>query len=70
MLSGNSTAVTVPPEWLQQNGLKAGEEVMMVMNGKLIFMPINQETIQEVSSLLSYTSTGSKALDKEMVAPS
>lgn len=57
--SGSSIILTVPKDWLDENRLKAGQEIMMVMNGDLRFMPITEENITKIRKQLNYNPTGS-----------
>ena len=52
MASGSSVVLTVPKEWLVENDLDAGEEVMMIMNGSLNFTPITEENITKIRNHL------------------
>lgn len=54
MASGASVVLTVPKEWLDENGLVAGEEVIMIMNGSLNFMPITDENITKIRHHLTH----------------
>jgi len=36
VISGASLVVTMPQEWIKENNLKAGDEIMIVSNGDLI----------------------------------
>jgi len=57
MLSGGSVVLSVPKQWLDENGLKAGEEVLMVANGDLKFMKIDKESISKLRNQLSNIQT-------------
>lgn len=53
MTSGTSIVLTVPKDWLEENKLEAGQEVIMVMNGKLTFMPITEENVKSIRTQLA-----------------
>lgn len=40
--TGGSVSITLPPEWLIRNGLKAGDYVGVVANGILKIVPANE----------------------------
>ena len=52
--SGTSVVLSIPKEWLQENGLKAGDEVIMVANGDLKFMKINKKNVDEIRNKLAH----------------
>lgn len=50
--SGNSIVLTVPKDWIEENKLKAGDEVLMVSNGDLTFTKIEEHKIEELRKKL------------------
>ena len=52
MASGSAIVLTVPKEWIDENNLKAGEEVIMVMNGSLNFMIPTDENMKKIRNHL------------------
>ena len=59
--SGSSVVLSIPNEWLMENGLKVGDEVMMVSNGSLKFMKINKENVDKIRNKLTHSHTGAPA---------
>ena len=53
MASGASIVLTAPKEWTDENNLKAGEEVIMVMNGSLNFMLSTEENMKKIRTQLA-----------------
>jgi hypothetical protein len=47
--SGSSVVLAVPRKWLEENGLSAGEEVIMVANGNLEFMKPTPENVARIN---------------------
>lgn len=45
--AGSSLALTLPRGWLAYFGLKAGDEVEIVANGKLVIRPIRSPEVEE-----------------------
>ena len=66
--SGSSIVITIPKEWLTENGLDVGDEVMMVSNGSLKFMKINKENVENVRNQLNPNHAGASATSTEGVA--
>jgi hypothetical protein len=64
MTSGSSVVLTVPKEWLDENKLKAGEEVIMVMNGHLEFRKITEENVGKIRNQLN-TQISPSAMDSK-----
>ncbi len=60
--SGASVVVVIPKQWLKENGLEAGSEVLMVANGDLKFMKINKESISKLRKSLVDVQTDSTVL--------
>ena len=52
MASGASIVLTAPKEWTDENNLKAGDEVIMVMNGSLNFMLPTEENMKKIRNHL------------------
>tara|TARA_Y100000034_G_C6817787_1_gene368068 strand:+ start:466 stop:672 length:207 start_codon:yes stop_codon:yes gene_type:complete len=52
IISGNSVVLTVPKDWLIENELKAGDNVLMIANGDLTFSKIDQEKIENLRKRL------------------
>lgn len=46
--SGTSIVLTIPKTWLEEQGLEAGDEVLMVANGNILIQKITQESVQQV----------------------
>lgn len=53
MMSGSSIVLSVPKEWLDENGLSLGDEVLMIANGDLKFMKIDKKNIDKLRHQLS-----------------
>ena len=61
--SGASVMLVVPKQWLKENNLEAGNEVLMVANGDLMFRKITQENVDRIKHQLSnHIPTGSPAV--------
>ena len=67
--SGTSVVLSIPKEWLQENGLKVGDEVIMVSNGDLKFMKINKKNVDEIRNKLSHSHAGVPATSALEVLP-
>ncbi|HLC33120.1 MAG TPA: AbrB/MazE/SpoVT family DNA-binding domain-containing protein [Candidatus Nanoarchaeia archaeon] len=50
--SGGSVVVTIPPEWLKQNNLQAGDRVLLVANGHLTVLKDNPELVNQIKNQL------------------
>lgn len=50
--SGTSVVLRVPQDWMKENGLKEGDDVIMVANGDLVFKKINPENIEAIRQKL------------------
>lgn len=61
--SGASVVVVIPRQWLEENNLKAGDEVLMVANGDLKFMKINKDNIDKLRNSLVHVQTDSTILN-------
>ena len=59
--SGTSVVLSIPREWLKENGLAVGDEVLMVSNGNLKFMKINKENVDKIRNQLSHSQAGPPA---------
>ena len=59
--SGSSVVVTVPQEWMKENNLKAGEEILVIANGDLIIKKMNEENIKNIRNQLDNNHVGSPA---------
>ena len=51
--SGASVIVSIPPEWLNENGLHAGDSVMFISNGDLVFKKITQDNVDKIKEKLN-----------------
>lgn len=51
-ISGGSLVVSLPAEWLKQNNLDNGSEVVIVANGDLRISPINPKIVSELQNKL------------------
>lgn len=51
--SGASVMLVVPKQWLEENGLEKGDEVLMVANGDLMFRKITKENVNKIKQQLS-----------------
>ena len=51
--SGSSIVITVPPEWLKENSLSAGEEVIIISNGDLRISKITKENVDRIRNQLN-----------------
>lgn len=50
--SGSSVMLVVPKQWLEERGLKAGNEVLMIANGDLTFQKMTKENIERIRNQL------------------
>lgn len=50
--SGGSVVVTIPPEWLKQNNLQAGDRVILVANGHLTVLKDNPQIVTQIKNQL------------------
>ncbi len=46
--SGSSTILTVPKSWLEYNGLKKGDDVLMVCSDDLVFKKLTEKNVKEL----------------------
>ncbi len=46
--SGSSTILTVPKSWLEFNGLKRGDHVLMVCCDDLVFKKLTEKNVKEL----------------------
>ncbi len=46
--SGSSTILTVPKSWLEYNGLKRGDYVLMVCSEDLVFKKLTEKNVKEL----------------------
>ncbi|MBU0958193.1 MAG: AbrB/MazE/SpoVT family DNA-binding domain-containing protein [Nanoarchaeota archaeon] len=51
--SGSSVVAVIPKQWLEGNGLKAGDEVLMIANGDLKFQKMTGENIERIKNQLN-----------------
>ena len=64
--SGASVMLVVPKQWLEENGLNKGDEVLMVANGDLTFKKITKENVDKIRNQLSdHNLVGSPAVVQE-----
>jgi len=66
--SGASVVVVIPRQWLEENGLGAGSEVLMVANGDLKFMKISKDNVDKLRKSLVHIQTDSIVLDSSKVS--
>ncbi len=59
LTSGTSIMVAVPRQWLEEQGLEKGDEVLMIANGELRFLKANEENITKIRNQLSPQSQSS-----------
>lgn len=63
--SGASVMLVVPKQWLLENNLEAGQEVLMVANGDLCFKKMTKENVEKIRNQLSLDSSQSVATDSQ-----
>ena len=64
--SGASVMLVVPKQWLEENKLDKGDEVLMIANGSLTFQKMTQENVDKIKNQLSHhTLTGSPSVVHE-----
>lgn len=63
--SGSSVMLVVPKQWLEENNLARGDEVLMVANGNLTFQKITEENVTKIRNQLFNVQEASLALNKE-----
>jgi hypothetical protein len=69
--SGSSVMLVVPKQWLEENDLTAGNELLMIANGDLTFKKMTKENIEKIRNQLSFhNQTSSVATDGEEPAGS
>ncbi len=51
--SGSSVVVTIPKEWLEEHQLKAGDDIMIISNGELRVLKMDEENITKIRNQLS-----------------
>lgn len=51
--SGASIVLSLPRKWIEENGLKIGDEVIVVANGDLQLMKNNQENVERINDKIS-----------------
>jgi antitoxin component of MazEF toxin-antitoxin module len=69
--SGSSVVLVVPKQWLSENSLKAGDDVLMVANGDLTYKKMTKENVDRIKNQLSHhNQTSSVATDGEKSADS
>ena len=51
--SGASVILVVPKQWLAENELQAGNDVLMVANGDLTFKKLTKENVDKIKNQLS-----------------
>lgn len=56
LTSGTSVVVSIPKQWLEEHGLEAGDEVLMIANGELRFLDINKANVNLVKNHLAQAS--------------
>jgi antitoxin component of MazEF toxin-antitoxin module len=67
--SGASVMLVVPKQWLEENQLDKGDEVLMVANGDLCFKKMTKENVDKIRNQLN-THTSSVAMNGEKSADS
>lgn len=60
--SGSSVILVVPKQWLEENDLEKGDEVLMVANGDLTFKKMTKENVDKIRNQLN-THTSSVATE-------
>ena len=64
--SGASVMLVVPKQWLEENDLEKGDEVLMVANGDLMFRKITKENVDKIKQQLgNHSLAGSPAVVQE-----
>lgn len=53
LTSGTSTLVAVPAQWIKDQGLAPGDDIILVANGNLTIMKSDKENIQRLRNQLS-----------------
>ena len=43
--AGSSVVISIPKKWLNENGLAAGDELLMIANGDLTFKKMTEKNI-------------------------
>ncbi|MBS3115651.1 AbrB/MazE/SpoVT family DNA-binding domain-containing protein [Candidatus Woesearchaeota archaeon] len=56
MTSGDSVTVAIPTEWLKQNELKKGDEIILIANGKITISKETPELIRDLSNSITTNS--------------
>ena len=51
--SGSSVVITIPPEWLEEHELKAGDDIMIISNGELRVLKMDEENVKKVRNQLA-----------------
>ena len=65
--SGASVMLVVPKQWLEENGLDRGDEVLMVANGDLTFKKMTKENVDKIRNQLN-THTSSVATENSEIS--
>lgn len=64
--SGTATVIRVPQDWMKENGLKEGDEVIMVANGDLVFKKITPKNVEAIRNQLSHNITLTRSDDDQI----
>lgn len=59
--SGSSVMLVVPKQWLEENKLDKGDEVLMVANGDLVFKKMTKENVDKIKTQLAHIQPSSLA---------
>jgi len=59
---GGSLAVTIPSEWLEQTGLKAGSTVTVIANNEIRIVPSSPKLVERLHEMVEKSL---KELEKE-----
>ena len=51
--SGASVVLTLPKKWLEENDLKAGDEIIVVANGDIQVLKSNNENVERLNKKIS-----------------
>ncbi len=51
---GSSVVVSVPREWLNEKGLEAGQEIILVANGNLTIMKNDSDANEKLRNQLAH----------------
>lgn len=68
--SGTAVVIRVPQDWMKENGLKEGDDVIMVANGDLVFKKITPQNIEAIRSQLTLTRSDDDQMGEKRQAQS